>query len=56
MGEFPFTVGLGLDGGAKGAAEDLVPETDSCEADVGAVRPYVCEMASLAFPAPCSSV
>lgn len=41
MREFPLPVGLGGYGGAEGAAEDLVTEADSCEADVGAVRPDV---------------
>ena len=40
--ELPLPVGLGLDRRAEGAAEDLVPEADACEADVGAVGPDVC--------------
>jgi hypothetical protein len=58
VGKFPFAVFLGLDGGAECAAEDLVPETDACEADVGAVRPYVCDVslsALVALNAPISA-
>jgi hypothetical protein len=35
--ELPVVVGVGLDAGAEGAAEDLVAEADACEADVGAM-------------------
>ncbi len=39
VGELPFAVGGGADGGAEGAAADLVAEADAAEADVGAVLP-----------------
>ena len=42
VGQLPLPVGLGLDGRAEGAAQDLVPEADACEADVGAVCPDIC--------------
>ena len=42
VGQLPLPVGLGFDGRAEGAAQDLVPEADACEADVGAVCPDIC--------------
>lgn len=41
VGELPLAVGLGGYSAAECAAEDLVPEADACEADVGAVGPDV---------------
>jgi len=42
--EFPQAVWFGFDFGAERAAEDLVTEAYTCEANVGAIDPDICPL------------